>query len=354
MATKQPLPGLPEPQLPQWAGANDTKLNGLPQTYLNRRKARPLKADGGWLGDFSTPTSSFPRPGQLATPTAPAMNLDAAPAMGNSIAPDQIAPVESGVTPDGSGVNWNNVASGLNKIVPFASNIANAFRSVPKPIRSAPISSVTLGRVNNSNERANLDMQTRGEDLAADRGLAGNTASAVRAAGLSTKLRAYGDSYARENNANVDIANRQAEINSGIQEKNIGLTNEYNQELVGSKIAQQKASAANISNAADKYIGIQNATAQRNLDQQKWSDMSRLFNTGVKNRYEQFLGNDKAENARIAAGQKLKIGDEPANDREDDSDEDDKKYGGRMKMAKGGKLAPANASNLKRLKKAYN
>jgi hypothetical protein len=349
MATKQPLPGLPEPQLPQWAGANDTKLNGLPQTFLNKRRARPLKAGGGWLGDVGL-YDPLQRGPSLPSASGIGASTIAAPTPGFStatIAPDNNI-AEPTTTPDGSGVNWNGVASGLNKLVPFASNIANAFRSVPKPIRSAPISSVTLSRVNNSNERANLDMQTRGEDLAADRGLAGNTASAVRAAGLSTKLRAYGDSYSRENNANADISNRQAEINSGIQEKNIGLTNQYNSELTASKIAQQKASAANISNAADKYIGIQNTTAQRNLDQQKWTDMSRLFNTGVKNRYEEFLGNDKAENARIAAGQKLKIGDEQPNDQDDNN-----KYGGRMKMAKGGKLSTSNTSNMKRLRKAY-
>lgn len=351
MATKQPLPGIPAPQLPQWAGANDTKLNSLPQTFLNKRKARPLKADGGWLGDLgpqTDPTLRGPALGPASSIGADAITNPGLSAPPSTIAPDQIA------SPSGSAsgsINWQGISDGLNKAAPFASNIANSFRRVPQPIRSQPISAVTLSRVNNSNERANLDEQTRGMDLAANRGLSANTAAAVRAGNLSTRLRAYGDSYARENNANADISNRQAEINSGIEEKNIGLTNEYNQELVGSKIAQQRQDAANLSNASDKYVQIQNANAQRALDQQKFKDASRLINTGVSKRYQDFLEGRLGEVGKIKAAQDGKVSTEQDNDR--DEDDDDKKYGGKLKMAKGGRMNTTNQSNLKRLRKAY-
>lgn len=347
MATKQPLPGLPEPQLPQWASAGDTKMNGLPQTFLNKRKARPLKAGGGWLGDDNT--TDTPRP---AMPVINGANPQGAlPAFENnqtSIAADNNIAPDAPVTPDGSGINWNSVAKGVNSIVPFASNIANAFRRVPQPIRPGTISPVSLTRVSNANERANLDYQTRGEDLAADRSLAGNTGSAVRAAGLATKLRAYGDSYSRENNANADIANRQAEINSGIQERNVASQNNYNDQLVGAKMAQQRQSAANISNASDKYIQIQNATAQRNLDQQKWTDMSRLFSKGIVDRYEDYAkdpqGYMKKIQAQISANSpKTKVS--SSADPENEDNDNQKKMGG--------KLNPSNKSNLKRLRKAY-
>lgn len=356
MATKQPLPGIPSPQLPQWAGANDTKLNGLPQTFLNKHKARPLKASGGWLGDLG--------PIDTDTPTLRGPALGAASGVGASAIP-QPTPAFTSATidansniaeppasPNGSGVNWDAIAGGLNKAAPFASNIANSFRRVPQPIRSQPISAVTLSRVNNSNERTNLDEQTRGMDLAANRGLSANTAAAVRAGNLSTRLRAYGDSYARENNANADISNRQAEINSGIEEKNIGLTNEYNQELVASRIAQQKASSANISNASDKLVQIQNAAAQRELDQAKYKDALRLINSGVSGRYEQYLKNAQGELAKIHAGQNGKTA--LSTEQDDDQDDDNKKYGGKLKYGKGGRMITDNLSNLKRLRKAYN
>lgn len=351
-ARQQPLPGLPQPQLPQWAGANDTKLNSLPQTFLNKRKARPLKASGGWLGDLgpvdpNAPTLHEPALGDASGIGASAIAQPTPGFTTASIGPDQIA--APGASASG-GINWQGVSDGLNKVVPFASNLANAFRKVPQPIRSQPISSVTLSRVNNSNERANIDEQTRGEDLAANRGLSGNTAAAVRQGGLATKLRAYGDSYARENNANADISNRQAEINSGIQEKNIGLTNEYNQELISSKIAQQKQSAANISNAADKFVQIQNSAAQRALDAQKFKDASRLINTGVSKRYQDFLEGRLGEVGKIKAAQNGKLSTEQDNDENDD---DDKKYGGKLKYSKGGRIATSNTSNMKRLRKAY-
>ena len=194
-------------------------------------------------------------------------------------------------------------------LIPFASNMLNAFRKPPMPKRPGTLSPVTLGKVSYANERTEADRLVRGADLGAERGLDGNTAASVRAGNLSQKFRMYSDSYARENNENTDITNKQTMINAGIDEKNTRGNDFYNQQVVERRIAQQGQQSANVANAADKYISIQNEQAKRDLEAKNFAITSKVFeNSGVLKR---LMGKLQAEGI-----------DDPSNT---------KRYGGKLK-----------------------
>lgn len=296
---KQELFGTPEPALPIWANKGTGTVGSLSQRFLDRYGAKPKMAGGGWLGDFGPgdidPVPKFNRPrSPLLTTSSP----DQMPDLSTLQTPGSVNVTGSTLPlPDISrrpGIDWTSVSSGAKDMVPFISNIANAFRRPPMPARPGMAGSITLNRLDNSNERANIDTTTRAADLAADRGLYGNTAAAYKAANLATKLHAYGDSYSRENNANTQIANEQAQYNSQIQRENLAKTDAYNDKVVEAKLAQQRAQSANLANASDKWVAIQNAKAERELKEREFTEASRLFNPGVAARYESYNKNPAA------------------------------------------------------------
>lgn len=343
------IPGIPNPELPVWAGSGGPSLA---QGYINKKVRRPSKADGGWLGDIgpnggnmpsrllgmklpgnnfydnnnldsvsidggvANPNNGLRRAGfgdTASLPTPVSRTLSASDLPGNT----------STTTPSG-GINWDNVGSAANKLMPFMSNIANSFRRVPQLIAPGQLSPITLNRVSNAGELANIDSQTRAQDVAADIGLDGNTAAAVRSGNLVTKLKAYGDSYSRNAEQNASIGNQENMFNAGIAEKNLNMKQEYNNQRVSAQVAQQRASSQNLANASDKFVALQNAKAQRDLDSQKWTDASRLFNKGVVDRYQQYLSNPGDEAKKL----------QDAKDEEDDSYRTKKRMGGSLKRLK--------------------
>lgn len=339
MVKTNTLPGIPQPQLPLWA---DSGVGSLSQSFLNKRGAKPIKASGGWLGEFPN-NNPAAGPGDPVT-----MNFDGlktqplearSPGFGyGTPTPNFAARVTpdygAGTPPPSSGIDWAGAAKIGQGLIPFASNIANSFRKVPQPIPGSQISPVSFQKVNNSNELAAIDQQTRASDLAVDRNLSGNAGAAVRTGNLAGKLRAYGDSYSRTANTNAGIYNQQEQFNSGIEDRNARVRDEYNDKTISARIAQQRASSENLSNASDKFVQLQNAKAQRELDAQKWTDASRLFNKGVVSRYQDYLANPS------------KVGQELEDKRtKDEQAEEEDLYPKKKRM--GGTLAPA------RMKKAY-
>lgn len=267
MATNT-VAGLPSAKLPMYAkyvGDDDNDL----VSYLNNRL--PSSSGSKWTGDLGLNGQSFP----TADYSAPAGSTST-----------------TATTPQ-SGIDWSKVGStavsNVGNLVPFASNIVNSFRKPPMPVAPGMLSGVTLNRVNNSNERAEIDRQVQGDNGWADRNLDGNSAAAYRAANLSGKLRAYSGSYQGENNQNVQIGNQQNLYNAGIDQQNVRARDGYNQQLIERQIAQQRTQSANLSNAADKYVGLKNASAQRKLDQDKWTELSRLYDGSIGDRYNQWL-----------------------------------------------------------------
>ncbi len=223
-------------------------------------------------------------------------------------APQQVAATPVVDSPATKSVDGLGV---LKDLAPFASNMANAFRKPPKPPRPGALKPVTLSKMELSNERTEADRLIRGADLGAERGLDGNTAASVRAGNLSQKFRMYSDSYSRENNANTDITNKQALINSSIEEKNVRSNDYYNQQVTESKIAQQNQQSANLANAADKFTAIQNEKGKRDLEAKNFAITSKVFeNSGVLKRLMKKLSDEGIE--------------DPSNT---------KKFGGKLKRA---------------------
>lgn len=308
MAT-DPLYNKPIPKLPLWAGNNSMPIGTGWKAFDGE--------DRPWVGDLG--------PAYQAGSTMPPAGQ--APVSTNIIPPYQPS--------SGSGFSWGQIASGVAKIAPFASNIVNSFRKPPAPKPpSGYLSPVTLSRVDDSNERAQIDRQVRGEDRFADTNLDGNTAAAYRQANLAGKLRAYGDSFSKENTTNVGISNQQAQMNSNIQERNLGKMDDYNDKVTSMQIAQQRASSENIANASDKYVALQNAQAQRDLDTEKWSYASRLFGPGLADRLDQYRSDPVAYQKKLQEQEAIS------------------KASG-TKLALGGKLNSNSPLSMKKLRKVY-
>lgn len=279
------------------------------------QKENGLSVDGIWGSKSQAAFERYSKPG--------AGWLDARPLSGTTIARTPAAPklAESAMSdgaplPTGGNTDWLGKAGSIaDSLAPFASNIVNSFRKPPVPKAPTLASPVTLGKVDYSADRAATESAVRGADLAAERGLDGNTAAAVRASSLATKLGAISRINQNEANENTQIGNRQTMINSEIGMRNNMLKDNYNNTLTEMEIADQNQKGANLANAADKYIAIKNQDKARALEEKKFNITSRLFdNSGVMNRFLQDLRekgitdptNTKRVSTMLSLGGKIK------------------------------------------------
>lgn len=163
--------------------------------------------------------------------------------------------------------------SGLGKaadaVAPFVSNIANAFRKPPMPSRDIATPYTTLSKVNLDNERADLNRTMNIADRSAERNVDGNTSEAIKAFNRGTRFDRMNTITDRETNANIAIGNDQAKLDMATTNANIAKTNEYNQQLVERKLAQQREQGANIANAGDKVVAIRNEKEKGRVELEK-------------------------------------------------------------------------------------
>ena len=207
---------------------------------------------------------------------------------------------------EGEGVNWGKIGSVANSVLPFASNIVNQFRKPPAPKAPTLASPVTLQGVDYSADRAQTESTIRGANMAADKNLSGNTATAVRSSNLARQLEATSRINQAETNQNSEINNRETMINSEISMRNNQLTDGYNANLTEMQIADQNQKGANFANGIDKFVAIQNQDKQRALEEKKFAITSRMFDqSGVLNRFMTALEKDGIKdptNTRRLAG----------------------------------------------------
>lgn len=163
-------------------------------------------------------------------------------------------------------LNRNKVFSAIGDTIPYISNIANSFRRPPMPATPRTVSPIAPTRVSFAAQMAEADRQRRGADLAASRSLDENTAAAVRASDLAQSIRAKNSIAEQEANINAGLRMQAAQVNAGIDAQNTAIMNQYKQDQVAARIAQQREQSENLANAADKYIAQRNAEAQRKLD----------------------------------------------------------------------------------------
>jgi hypothetical protein len=224
------------------------------------------------------------------------------------LVPDNLRLPESTALPAGSEYSWSSpsVSEGqrssvwnrlgetfsgekarktVDSLLPFASNIINSFRKPPMPRMGTLNPTVTLDKVDFSNERNAVGTTYNAADRAAERSVDSNTAEAIKAFNRGSRFRQINDINARETNTNVGIGNQQAMINAQITAGNTAKMDKYGDELVSRSIAQQREQSANIANAGDKIIAIKNENAKRDTELSKAGILKSLYDrSGVLQR----------------------------------------------------------------------
>jgi len=171
------------------------------------------------------------------------------------------------------------VSAIVDKILPYASNIANAFRRAPKP--SAPILNAAqkLQKINMDDARYQVGREIGASNTGADRTLDSNTAMSVKLFNSGRKINELGKINEFEKNANAGISNQQAMLDYQNQVGNNAKLDEFNNTILEGKIADSANQSANFANAADKYIAIGNERAKGQLDLDKTKTLSTMFST---------------------------------------------------------------------------
>lgn len=183
------------------------------------------------------------------------------------------------------GVNWQKLGDIGNNLAPYASNIINAFRRAPTPAQPIMDSPPVLQRVNLEADRVQVGRAISAANIGADRTLTGNTATAVRQYNMGQSLNELSKINERERNTNIGISNQQSIYNAQAAASNNAKQEDYNQSMVERNVAQQREQAANLANAADKYVAIQNEQRKANTDLDKARILKSVYNkSGVLKR----------------------------------------------------------------------
>lgn len=174
--------------------------------------------------------------------------------------------------------DWKGMAS---KAAPFISNIVNSFRKPPKPKQPNMDNQIALKRVNLDNDRAVVERGIRGANLEADVNLSENTAAAVKSNNLATQFNQMSAINQSERNQNVAIDNQTEMINAQIRASNNAKRDGYDASVIERKVAMQTQASANLANAGDKLVGIQNERVKRDLELKKEAILMRTDYRGV-------------------------------------------------------------------------
>lgn len=218
----------------------------------------------------------FTSPVVSSTPPGAGPAIDLSRASGPTMTQQPVA---------GNGVNWQRLGDIGNSIAPYTSNIINAFRRAPTPAQPILDSPPVLQRVNFDADRVQVGRAISAANIGADRTLAGNTATAVRQYNMGQSLNELSKINERERNTNIGISNQQSIYNAQTAASNNAKQEDYNQSMVERNVAQQREQAANLANAADKYVAIQNEKRKANTDLEKARILKSVYNkSGVLKR----------------------------------------------------------------------
>jgi hypothetical protein len=254
-------------------------------------------------------------------------------------------------------IDWNAVGTRAtdtaNQLAPYASNIINALRSparVPTPNLDAP---VTLQRANYDNDRYSTERGIRGINANADRTLDENTSQSVKQYNLAQKFNQLSSINQAERNQNIDISNKEVMTNAEISAKNNAKLDQYKMGIAERTNAQQREQSANVANAADKYMAIQNEKSKANLDLKRFGIIQKMYNTdGVSGRAYKSLAEAQADpianryvqslkSAGMAEDKIVDVLNSQYSDKKAETAKlllNQKKYGGSMKYSTGGMM----------------
>lgn len=243
-------------------------------------------------------------------------------------------PATAMTPPAMAGAGWRkvfgDVQNAASAAVPYASNIANAFRTPPQPQAPQLINPVTLSRIDLSDARNRISRTVRGQDLNADKTLPGQQAAAVRNANLAKEIE--GTSQVSEQEAFLNSRQRaeQAGMNLNVESMNARATDQFHQQQLERNIAQAREQSQNLSNASDKVIAQQNEQRKAALDMKKMDVLSQMWkSSGV---YDRMLKKMKDQGIDDPEGIMTQMG--------------NRRFGGKV-FAEGGPTGPGiNAVNI--------
>jgi hypothetical protein len=184
---------------------------------------------------------------------------------------------------------WQKVFSSASdigkKTVPYASNIINSFRKIPQATPPTLIDRPAPANISLENSRVDIGRAVRGQNLNADRTLDANTAAAVRMGSMAQGMTALNGVNTAEANQNASARQQASQLGAGIDIRNSMLVDAYHNNQTEGQVAQTRNQAANLANAADKFIEQQNNDNRMKLDGQKYRLLVQQFGeSGVSGR----------------------------------------------------------------------
>lgn len=173
--------------------------------------------------------------------------------------------------------NRTKVYQAAGNLAPFASNVANAFRTPPSPMFPQLARPVTLSRISLASTRQNIVNASHAADVQADKGLDEQSAAAVRTKNLAGRLNSEGQVNEQEAFLNARQRAEATGMNMNVDMHNTGTVNAYQEQLLERQIAGQREQSQNLSNASDKQVAIANEHAKAQLDMDKLTTLSELW-----------------------------------------------------------------------------
>lgn len=178
-----------------------------------------------------------------------------------------------------SRLNWDKADLGkLQGLVPYLSNIANAFRKPPMPAKPITEAGITTSRVSLDGSRQNIKDQVRTAALSAEATLPANAAAAAKVGAMGEGIRALNTVSEKEALINAEQRDKQTTTNAAISGTNNQRTGAYNDSLVDRDIAHRREQSANLANATDKFVMQKDEVTRRSDDMNKLRILKEAFN----------------------------------------------------------------------------
>jgi hypothetical protein len=183
-------------------------------------------------------------------------------------------------------MDMGKMSNAVGQLLPFASNIYNAFQKpgqVPRPIMDNPIA---LQRVSMANDRNEVERGVRGNNLSFDQTLDAQTAAANKQFTLAQRFNQLSKVNQEERNQNMEIGNRETVMNHNIQSGNNAKMDQFWKDRLDRENVQKSQQSANVANAGDKAMAMYNNKQLKELDNRKIQMQLALDDTGAMERFK--------------------------------------------------------------------
>jgi len=226
------------------------------------------------------------------------------------------------------GGSSSDIAGGLNKVLPYASNMVNSFRKLPSPIAPVNETYMTPALVNYDATRNQINQQVTGQNREIDYKVNNATVrQALKAGTLSANIEGLNQVGQAEGNTNAQIKNQTSLANQGVQARNIERRQRFNDQILSRNLKQQELSAENLANFSDKYQMQQRDNTANDLEREKLDIIRNSF--------------EKDENGNTVMDRNLMDQMRKSEERMDKFSGGYNRYGGKIKkFPLGGKIDP--------------